>query len=354
MKRIIALLWAVATLLLVAHAGAAEKEKQTPEDESPVKALSSVLDIERPGDADILVLRNGDKLTGAILNKSFTITTPYGKIRFDNRAIAGIDLDGGIHHIESIVTVNNNRFSGFIEEPVFVFKLQRGPQVEIRREKALKAIFRVREAEVEGIPRGQFMVLKNGDFFSGKVLNDKLLVATPFARVPLALKDVESMAFPGDADQSAEVMFLNGDTLTGILESEDLYVELDVGPSINIYTDRLHRVYGPGGFRPHTTAPVQTGPVITGPVIKLGENDKIGYGAEFKNHRLKIIKINKGSPAEKAGLRLGDQIFTIDGQELSADDAVRKVRDDILKNKREEATIGVQRGDQTILFRLIK
>ena len=354
MKRVIALLWAVVTTLLIANGDAVDGKEQASKDAVPVKTLSSVFDVERPGDADILVLRNGDKLTGAIRNESFTITTPYGKIKFNNRAIAGIDLDGGINHMESIITVNNNRFSGFIEEPAFLFKLEQGPQVEIRREKALIAIFRVREAEVEGLPRRRFIVLKNGDFFSGKVLNDDLFIATPFARVPLTLSDVESITFRADVDQSAEVMFTNGDTLTGSLESEDLYVELDIGPSINVYMDRIHRVYGAEGLMPETTAPVQTGPVITGPVIKLEGNDKIGYGAEFKKNRLIIVKITDGSPAEKAGLRLGDQIFSIDGQQLTADDAVRNVRDDILKGKREDAMIGIQRGDQTIMFRLTK
>mgnify|MGYP000412650372 CR=1 FL=1 len=113
--------------------------------------LGVVLDLERPSTTDILLLHNGDKLTGTILNESFSIRTSYGKFKFNNRIIAGIDLGGGTNNIEFIITVNNNRFSGFIDDPFFVFKLQTGPQIKVRREKVLKAIFRVRQDERSGI-----------------------------------------------------------------------------------------------------------------------------------------------------------------------------------------------------------
>ena len=72
--------------------------------------LEVILDLERPSETDILLLRNGDRLTGTILNESFGIRTSYGSMRFNNRVIAGIDLEGGANNIESILTVNNFGF----------------------------------------------------------------------------------------------------------------------------------------------------------------------------------------------------------------------------------------------------
>jgi len=117
------------------------------------ESLGIVLDLERPSNTDILLLRNGDKLTGTVLNDKFSIRTSYAKIELNNRIIAGIDLEGGANNIEKIITVNNNRFSGFIDDPVFVFKLQSDAKIEVRREKVLKVVFRVREAERRGIPQ---------------------------------------------------------------------------------------------------------------------------------------------------------------------------------------------------------
>jgi hypothetical protein len=334
---------------LAVTASASDIEEKTLTDETVGQSIAVAFNVERPSDHDILVLKSGDRLTGTILNESFTLTTGYGTIKFMNRHVAAIGLDTGTSHIESIMTVNNNRFSGFIEEPAFVFKLQKGPQVDVRREKVLKAVFRIRDGEVKGVPQRHFMRLRNGDFFTGSVLNDELAIATPFAKVPVELSNVESLTFLGGTKSLAEVLFKNGGVLQGVLESEDIHVELDMGPTISVYQDRFDVIYGTEGFVPDTTAPVDVEPVI-----RLGGKDKIGYGAEFADKRLKIVKIAEGSPAAKAGLREGDQIFSVDGQELAADNAIRKVRDDILKGKREEATVGVQRGEQTIMFRLVK
>jgi len=348
MKRMMTLLWALLMTLVMTSAVASES-LEVAADESAGENLAVVLDLERPDDDDILVLKDGNRLSGTILNESFSLKTPYGTLAFNSQMVAGIDLDGGPNYIESIFTVNNNRFSGFIEEPVFDFKLREGPQVEIRREKVLKAVFRMRDAEREDIPQRQFLILKNKDFFSGEILNDQFVIATTYAKVPVTLDDVESLTLVGITKHLTEVVFRNGDFLQGVLEWEDIHVELDIGPTIRIYQDRIHTVYGPEGFVPDTKAPV-----APWPLIKLGESETVGYGAKFEDQRLKVVKIANGSPAEKAGLQIGDQIVSIDGEALDAADALRNVRDEMISEKRQQAIIRVLREEQVFTFRLIK
>jgi len=218
--------------------------------EDLLPSLGVVLDLERPSEADVLLLRNGDQLTGTILNESFSIRTSYAQLSFNNRAIAGIDLEGGASNIESIVTVNDNRFSGFIDDPVFAFRLQGGSVIEVRREKVLKAIFRLREQEREGIPQRQFVTMKNGDYFSGLLLNTDLVAATTYADVPLDLASVESITFIGEFNPLTRVLYHNGDTLQGILNQEDMRFLLDVGGEIEIYQDRIDSVFLREGFVP--------------------------------------------------------------------------------------------------------
>jgi len=212
--------------------------------------LGTVFDLERSSHTDILLLRNSDKLTGTILNDSFRIRTSYAKIKLNIKTIAGIDLEGGKDNIETIITVNNNRFSGFIDDPVFVFKLQSGAQIQIRREKVLKAIFRIREAERQGIPQSQFILLKNGDFFTGKITNDRVTIATTYAKVPLNTDQANSITLIGGKTPLTKVLMLNGDTLQGVLETEDIAVELDVGSKAKIYKDRMDVIYCQYGFIP--------------------------------------------------------------------------------------------------------
>jgi hypothetical protein len=348
MKRMMTLLWAFLFTLVMTRAAAPES-LEVAADESAGESLAVVLDLERPDDDDILVLKDGNRLTGTIMNESFSLKTPYGTLAFNSQIVAGIDLGGGPNFIESIVTVNNNRFSGFIEEPIFDFKLREGPQVEIRREKVLKAVFRLRDAEREDMPQRQFLILKNKDFFSGEILNDQFIIATTYAKVPVMLDDVESLTIVGGTRQLTEVVFRNGDFLQGVLEWEDVHVELDIGPTVKIYQDRIHTIYGPEGFVPDTKAPV-----APWPLIKLGESETVGYGARFEDQRLKVVKIAGRSPAEKAGWQVGDQIVSIDGEAIDAADALRNVRDEIISGKRQQAIIRVLRGEEVLTFRLIK
>jgi len=209
--------------------------------------LDVVLDLQRPSNTDILLLRNGGKLTGTILNDSFSVRTSYARMKFVNRVIAGVDLDGGANNIESIITVNNNRFSGFIDDPAFTFKLQSGTQIKIRREKVLKAVFRVRKAERKGIPQNQFVVLKNG------------------------------------------------------------------------------------------------------------ENILVGYSGVSHHMGLRLTKIDKDSPAQRAGLRTGDIVYSVDGLKMSDDGAVFiEHRNEIIQGKRDHANIVIFRGKEWLIYRLVK
>lgn len=220
------------------------------DNEAALSDVSIVLDLERPSDTDIILMRNGDRLTGTVLNESFSIRTSYASLTLNNRIIAGIDLEGGENNIESIITVNNNRFSGFIDDPMVVFRLQSGTQIEIRREKILTIIFRLREAERRNIPQNQFVILNNGDYFSGRILNDNLDVATTYARVPIDLGTVESLTMIGGDRPLTTVQMVNGDVIQGVLETEDINIDLDIGDEVGIYQDRINTLYCRTGFIP--------------------------------------------------------------------------------------------------------
>jgi len=212
--------------------------------------IETVLDTTRPKDVDILLLRNGDKLTGTVMNESFSIRTSYAHIVIESKYIAGINLEGGANNIESIITVNNNRFSGFIDDAFISFKLTGGPQLEIRREKVLKIVFRQRAQETTGMKWRQSMVLKNGDYFHGQILTKDITISTTYAKIPLDFATTESITLIGDANPLTTVKMTNGDTVQGILETEDIEIELDVGSVIEVYQDRIDRIFFKEGYVP--------------------------------------------------------------------------------------------------------
>ncbi len=311
--------------------------------------LDLVLDLERPSNTDILLLRNGDQLTGTILNEKFSIRTSYAELHFNNRMIAGIDLEGGANNIESIVTVNNNRFSGFIDNPVFVFQLQTGPRIEIRREKVLKAIFRVREAERRGIPQRQFLVLKNGDYFSGKVINRELTVATTYATVPISLDNADTVTMIGEHNPLTRIRMLNNDVLQGVLETEDIKVELDVGTQVNIFQDRIDTIYCQEGFIPEIAARVGSGRAL---VLDRGQH-KLDATWDTQGP-MRTATVEPGGKADHAGLKVGDVFVTVDGQPLNGKSHFDQVRKEILEGKRSRAVFGIKRGTQTFTVVLLQ
>ncbi|MSU20758.1 MAG: formylglycine-generating enzyme family protein [Pedosphaera sp.] len=214
--------------------------------------LAIVLGVPRAKDTDILLLQNGEKNSGTIANESISLKTSYADLKFDARMIAAIDLQGADNPIDSILTVNSNRFSGFLTDPSFVIRLNTGEQLAVRREKVQKAIWRARESELGGFPPHQFILLQNGDFFTGKILNiSSITVENPTQRLVL-LSDLESIRLVTGATPRARLRWPNGEVQLGKLEAEDIELQLDAGPKISLYRDRIEVIYCKDGFNPNT------------------------------------------------------------------------------------------------------
>jgi len=77
-----------------------------------------------------------------------------------------------------------------------------------------------------------------------------------------------------------------------------------------------------------------------------GKLSGVGIEIGTKNDRLTVIAPINGSPADKAGIRAGDVIIAIDGQDtsgLSTDEAVKKIRG----NKGTEVTLTILRAGES-------
>ena len=112
---------AAALLCVVGHGigpagGQSTQPASAPAEEEKRPKISTVLGTERVADADILILRNGDKLTGTIGNPSFTIRTAYATVQLPASKLAGVDLEADAFGLEAFLTVNASRFSGFVTE----------------------------------------------------------------------------------------------------------------------------------------------------------------------------------------------------------------------------------------------
>jgi len=272
---------------------------------------TTVLELQRSTKEDILFLKNGDKLTGTVLNPSLEIRTSYADLSFDTRLIAGITLEAEAY-MERIYTVNQNLFSGFMSDPAIEFKLSSGSEVTIRKEKIAKIIFRVREKELRGIPRSDVLFLTNGDIFTGKVTDKTLQVKTTYADIPVKVDNIQHIAFIAGENVLTRIILNNNDQVQGILQNDDINIELDAGPPITVYKDRIKEINMRMGYdEPIEVSGMGVSDLAFAPEEAASEDMVLIPAGEF------IMGSNDGDDDEKPVHRLYLDAYYIDKYEVT-------------------------------------
>lgn len=313
--------------------------------------MGRVFDQERMESSDLLILRNGDRLIGTILNETFGIRTFYGQLIFKNELVAGLDFEGDENNIEAIVTVNNNRFSGFLEDPMFSIKLDSGPMVQVRRERIAKAVFHLRAGEREGLKQGRYLELKNGDYFSGTILNKTITVAAAYGEVPVKLDSIRTISITGGSFPVVKVAQTNDTVVQGALKTEDIEVMLDVGPRVKIYQDRIDKISAQEGDIPDSARIVG----IAGETVKVHSLDQLMarfIGSAPAARGLGIGTVPDDSPFSGV-LEQGDVIESIDGEPY-AKGMLSASAKSLMSGEVPELTFGVTRGDQSFSVRVTR
>ena len=313
--------------------------------------MGVVFDMERSTESDVLILRNGDRLVGSILNDGFGIHTFYGPLNFKSELVAGIDLEGGDSHIEAIITVNNNRFSGFLDDTVFSVKLDSGPLVQVRRERVAKVVFHLREGERDGLKEGRFLELKNGDYFSGTILNKMIIVAAAYGDVPVKLDTIESISITGGSFPVVKVAQTNDTVVQGALKTEDIEVMLDVGSMVKIYQDRIDKVSAQEGDVPESARIVGS----SGQTVKVRSLDQlmarfIGSGPAAQG--LGIGTVPEDSPFAGV-LEEGDVIDSIN-EEPYTKGMLSTSAKSLMSGEVPVLIFGVTRGNQSFNLRVTR
>lgn len=209
----------------------------------PAAELSTVLEVPRMPDVDVVFLRDGSRRTGILANDIFSLRTAHGTLSIPVRYIAAIELADGHRDLDSVITVNRNRLSGFLENNVFVLPSgEADARGEIRREKVVKGVFRRRPDELKGLSQGALVVLRNGDFFTGRLMSDRFEIEDTRAELRWTPGRVASVTFPQEGEGPARLTLANGETVTAAAPGEDLEFDLDVGLRIKIYRGRIKEI----------------------------------------------------------------------------------------------------------------
>lgn len=100
-----------------------------------------------PNVNDTVELKNGDVLTGTLLDNTFTLTTPYSLVTLKKDQISAIKPHSEGQN-EDVIELNiGGTLAGKIEERTLSFKLISGETISLDKDQCKKIILRSRDEE---------------------------------------------------------------------------------------------------------------------------------------------------------------------------------------------------------------
>ena len=188
---------------------------------------------------DVLVLDTGATLTGAVLDQVFSLRTAYGALKLERSWIASIDFAGDPHGLQTLVTVNSNRFTGFLEETTVAFQPQGGSRSEIRRGTISQIRLGARAVATLTTKSRTWVRLKAGDVLSGRLLPDPLPLMITNTQIAVSLNEISALVLTTNRTTPARLFLRNGKVFEAGLAADFVSIELDAGPKVELYGPAL-------------------------------------------------------------------------------------------------------------------
>ena len=91
---------------------------------------------------DKIVLRNGDSVTGMVMNASLHLKTSYGNPEFKTAVISYIKMEGADSRTDSLELRNGDKLSGSLTDENFTIKLKAGQMMAIKKKDITSITFR--------------------------------------------------------------------------------------------------------------------------------------------------------------------------------------------------------------------
>ena len=235
-----------ATLQLGLNASAAVPEAGAPMTDgnnapAGVAAFPVVLGVRRAVDLDRWITTDGQTHSGRVLDESLRLRTSHGELLVPTRLLAAIDLTRQHHGVDSIVTAAGDRLSGLLLEPQFSLQPAEAGSAElVRRETIAKILFRLPPRDSLDFSPESLLVLRNGDFLSGRVEPNRLRFRQSAADPrDVDLETVTRLVFPDVPGGVVRVQSTHGEDWEGTMAPLDFQIELTVGLALTIYSDRV-------------------------------------------------------------------------------------------------------------------
>ncbi|MDK1020101.1 MAG: hypothetical protein QGD90_00500 [Candidatus Hydrogenedentes bacterium] len=304
--------------------------------------------LAKPSNGGVVLLQGNERLSGTVLNETFRVRTPYAVVRIDSSTVTEVELDGSGRRTGTIRATNGTRISGLLEDPVILFQSETDGVIEIPFEKALSIVYGTRKTTpYQEAPR-YFFAMKNGDYFSGRILDGSMKITAPAEARAGSLRDMRSISVTEKSDQETWITIDNGDGIQGLLRIEDIALALEASPAIKLYDDRSPTGIGKDGFSGGVAEcePLQ--------LVRMRDSRMVGYCVNNELEGVHIRNVTAGRPASVAGFQVGDWVLSLDGRPMTRGSEVWAVRDEIVAGHRQHLLMELRRGSNTHWYLLIK
>jgi outer membrane protein OmpA-like peptidoglycan-associated protein len=190
--------------------------------------------------ADIVYIKNGDKLFGTILSRSFSVQTPYGEVNIKNELLKSIDYNAESIGRWTLETINNDRFSGTLLNESIQFIEEDGRQRVLGK----KQIQRLkRETREPSYPiTTTIFTMKNNDRFSGRFLDAALEIQANYTADSIQPGEINRIEFAENNPADTTILLENGDLITGTLKQNQIRLAPDAVAELTVSKSSLKSI----------------------------------------------------------------------------------------------------------------
>jgi formylglycine-generating enzyme required for sulfatase activity len=250
-------------------------------------------------------LRDGTDLAGALAAQEFELRTVYGTLRLPADRIAAIEPGSTAEGLDVLLGVNGDRFSGLLDPSAFVVRLAPGSVTNLKAQSVAKLMRSAPVLVTNAVPGRPILRLRNGDRFAVTPIEKTLPVKLDRTNQGVNAGEIDTVHFPREHSGSVRLLLRNGETLLGTWATENVEVELELGPRLGIHFSRLESIHFRAGAVAHSSAGLGLDPQVLPDSGRLGSPRQIPGMVWVQPGRFTM-----GSPVEESGRDLDEGPLT--------------------------------------------
>ena len=190
--------------------------------------------------ADLIVIKNGDRLFGKIQDSHFALYTTYGQIVLPHGFLKSISFDENKPGQATFISINNDRFSGSVLNGKFHIGLENGEQKSIAKSNVKRLRIDTQGPSYK-IMTGIF-TMDNNDKFSGKLLNLDFKVNADYMVKLIECDTINRIEFLHDQPGDVKILLNNGDLISGDMYDQGFEVLPEVFGRLTLGKPRLRSI----------------------------------------------------------------------------------------------------------------